>query len=147
MSPQLKRPLILLCSIIVLFLIARHLVKPEGYGVKGYYRIESLEENQAYEVNYKGSESCNDCHDDIVTLRDSSEHKTLQCEACHGPGYKHVESGEAKDIVIPEGREFCAWCHSKNFARSQNNVKQVDIKEHNIENNCVECHNPHAPWN
>ena len=147
MSPQLKRPLILLCTIVIIFLVARHFIKPKGFGEKGFYRIQALEECQEYDAKYVGNAACNDCHDDMVALKDSSVHKPLQCEVCHGPGYKHIESGEAKDITIPQGREFCGWCHSKNASRPANLIKQIDIKEHNVEYNCVECHNPHSPWN
>ncbi len=146
MPPQIKRPLILLGSIILIFLIARYFIKPEGFGEKGFYRVQSLEENEAFEIKYIGSQSCNECHDDMIALRDSGVHTTLNCEICHGQGYKHFETGEAKDIVIPEGRTFCAWCHSKNAARPEGTIAQVNLKEHNIENNCIECHNPHAPW-
>jgi len=147
MSPQLKRPLILLCTIIVIFLITRYFIKPKGFGEKGFYRVQTLDECQVDSAKYVGSNICFDCHDDIVALKDSSEHKNLNCEVCHGPGFKHVETGEAADIVKPVGREYCGWCHSQNAARPSNLIKQVDIKEHNVENNCVECHNPHAPWN
>ena len=146
MSPQIKRPLILLGSIILIFLTARHFIKPEGFGEKGFFRIQSLEENAAFEIKHMGSQSCYDCHDDMIALRDSGMHKTLNCEVCHGPGYKHIESGEAIDITIPDGRDFCGWCHSKNAARREGMIAQVNLKEHNIEYKCFECHNPHAPW-
>jgi hypothetical protein len=146
MPPQLKRPLILLGSIVLIFILARHFIKPEGFGEKGFYRIQALEENQLFEIKYVGSKACLDCHDDIIALRDSGVHETLNCEVCHEPGYKHILSGEAKDIVIPSGREFCGRCHSKNAARSMTLIVQVDLKKHNVENNCIDCHNPHSPW-
>ncbi len=146
MPPQLKRPLILLGSIVIIFLVARYFIKPEGFGEKGFYRIQSLEENEQFEIKHIGSQACNECHDDMIALRDSGVHQTLNCEICHGPGYKHFETGEAKDIIIPDGRAFCAWCHSKNAARPEGIIVQVNLKEHNIEYKCIDCHNPHAPW-
>ncbi len=65
------------------------------------------------------SRHCNWCH----SVGYSTETKTfveesIGCEACHGPGKKHVESGAAKDIInpmkLPEERAdmICESCHT-----------------------------------
>jgi DmsE family decaheme c-type cytochrome len=113
---------------------------------------------------YVGEEACKTCHADLPTQGfvkkyESSPHfaTTLDtrrgpewhgCEACHGPGKEHVESGgdktkiftfknaSAKDISAR-----CLGCHENsaehaNFGRSahlQNNV------------GCTDCHDPHNP--
>ena len=73
----------------------------------------------------------------------------MTCEVCHGTGYKHVESGEAKDIIKPDGLTISKLCHTKNAARPNEVIKQVNIQEHLIDNGaekCIECHeNPHNP--
>ncbi len=53
---------------------------------------------------YVGSETCNGCHEDIYNGVAKSPHHVVDtdakrgwqgraCEACHGPGQKHAESG------------------------------------------------------
>jgi hypothetical protein len=150
MPLQISRPLILLAVIVVLFLVIRFFLVPESFGEKGFYRSVALEENADKPVKHVGEESCVICHDDVATARDSSHHANLNCETCHGPGFLHIESAEAKDIHIPTGTEFCAWCHSENAGRSELLVKQQNIAEHLAENeaeSCIDCHNPHSPWN
>jgi hypothetical protein len=73
-------------------------------------------------------------------------HNGVHCEICHGPGLKHVSSGDTADIIKPAGREFCSKCHAINIARPGNVIKQVDLAKHNVGKNCTECHNPHEPW-
>jgi len=146
MPQQLKHLVIAFAIVIGLFLVARHFLIPDSFGETGHYRFKALEENASLEAKYMGEESCSDCHDDMASLKAEGLHDVLTCEACHGPGYLHVASGEAKDILVPSGREFCGKCHAMNVARPDDHIMQIDIKEHNIENNCVECHNPHEPW-
>lgn len=149
MPLQLRRPLMLFAVIIILFLTARYFLIPESFGEQGFYRAKALEENAAFEVKHVGDATCIECHDDIAAARDTSVHKTLRCEVCHTAGYKHVKSEEGKDIFKPDGLTNCKWCHTKNAARSEKVIKQVDINEHMVENGaekCIECHeNPHNP--
>ncbi len=148
MPIQLRRILLLLFSFVVLFLVARHFLVPESFGELGHYRANAIKEIAAGQPKYVGSEACKECHDDEAGLLATGPHKNMKCETCHGPGYKHVDSNEAADIIKPSGRDFCAKCHAKNPARSESNIKQVDVKEHNIdEDQCFNCHNPHDPWN
>lgn len=148
MPKQLERVLLLLISLVFIFLIIRHLLVPESFGELGHYRANSLLENEALEPKYVGNKYCVDCHEDQALLLLEGTHQNLKCETCHGPGFRHVESNENVDIILPVGREFCGKCHSLNAARSKSVVKQVIIREHNIEEKeCVNCHNPHEPWN
>ena len=47
------------------------------------------------------------------------ELKGVQCECCHGPARKHVESQDSADIVGKPGETVCRACHTmgqdKNF--------------------------------
>lgn len=144
--PQLTRLTIAFAIFISLFLLLRHFLVPDTFGQYGHYRGASLEDNAAVEIHYAGQKACLECHQDIEDLKIQDVHSDIHCEICHGPGQKHVISGEASDILIPSGREFCGSCHSMNAARPKDAVFQVDLAEHNIGENCTECHNPHQPW-
>lgn len=146
MPEQVKRLLILFVVLVAAFLLVRSLLIPDSFGQYGHYRGLALEENQAHEVKYLGEEACLDCHDDYGTMKSEDMHSGISCESCHGPGWKHVEDPTPENILYPSGREFCGLCHSKNAARPANEVAQVVLEEHNTDNECVECHNPHAPW-
>jgi hypothetical protein len=144
--PQLKRLFIAFAIFISLFLLLRHLLKPDTFGQNGFYRAASLVDNAAIPVHYAGHAACLDCHQDIEDMKAQNRHSGISCETCHGPGIKHVESSEAKDIIKPAGREFCGKCHQKNAARQKGVIFQRNLEEHNPGKNCTECHNPHQPW-
>ena len=143
---HIKRLILVFAIFITLFLVARHFLVPESFGKYGPYRAAAMDDYAEIEIHYAGQQACFDCHQDIQDLKTQDVHSGIHCETCHGPGQKHVISGEPADIFIPEGRDFCANCHSKNAAKSKDAIFQVDPSKHNIEKNCVECHNPHQPW-
>jgi hypothetical protein len=143
--PQVKRLLLFLPFIILLFIIFRRLVIPDTFGDLGHYRAASLEDYKAREVNYAGHELCGYCHDDIAASLASDLHSTLACEGCHGPGQKHVDDPEAHNIGLTPDRAFCALCHAKLPARNPEVITQIDPAGHNPDKNCIECHNPHMP--
>jgi DnaJ-class molecular chaperone len=98
------------------------------------------------QIHYAGQQACFECHQDIEDLKAQDVHSQINCETCHGPGQKHVESSALADILKPAGREFCGRCHSMNAAKKKDAIFQIDLKEHNTDKNCIECHNPHQPW-
>jgi len=146
MPLHIKRLIVLFVILITSFLVARHFLIPESFGQFGHYRGLALDEVKAQEAKYLGDAVCADCHEDIMDLKLSDLHAKISCETCHGPGWKHIEEPEPGQFNIPEGRDFCGSCHSINPARPDF-IKQVNLREHNPEANCNECHNPHAPWN
>ena len=146
MPTQVTRLVITFIVFVGLFLFVRHQIKPKSHGDIGHYRAKSLEENEQRDIWYAGTASCVECHEDIATGKADDLHKNISCESCHGPGSKHVESMEAADIEVPGGREFCGLCHNKNSSRPADVIKQVDLKEHNVDKDCKDCHNPHKPW-
>jgi hypothetical protein len=143
---HIKRLILVFAAFIALFILARHFLVPASFGKYGHYRAASLEENAQFEIHYAGQQACFECHQDIQDLKLQDVHSLIHCETCHGPGQKHVLSGEASDIIKPSGREFCGSCHQNNSARLTDAVFQVDLAKHNIGKNCTECHNPHQPW-
>lgn len=107
-------------------------------------------------ADYVGAETCKTCHEDVFKNFETTPHfkTTLTkrgpewqgCEACHGPGKAHVESGGDKTkIFIFKGAKAedvskrCLGCHQygeehANFDRSQHNTNDVS---------CIACHSPH----
>jgi len=144
--PQLKRLAIAFAIFISLFLLLRHFLVPDTFGQYGFYRGASLTDNASPPIHYAGEKACFDCHQEIEDAKKEDVHSTIRCEACHGPGQKHVESGEAADIFKPAERESCGICHSKNAGKQKDVIFQIDLNEHNTGKKCIECHNPHQPW-
>ena len=144
--PHIKRLILVFAIFIGVFLTVRHFLVPDTFGEYGHYRGDALLDNAKLEIHYSGQQACFECHQDIEDLKVQDVHSEIHCETCHGPGQKHVQSSDTSDIMIPAGREFCGLCHAKNAAKSEDAVFQVDLKEHNVDKNCIECHNPHQPW-
>jgi hypothetical protein len=144
--PQIPRLIIAFSIFIALFLLARHFLVPATFGQYGHYRAASLNDNSMPEIHYSGQQACFECHQDIEDLKAKDVHSDIHCEICHGPGQKHVISADAADIVKPSGREFCGSCHAQNAAKPKNAIVQIDLNKHNVDKNCIECHNPHQPW-
>ena len=145
--PQLKRLAIAFAVFIALFLVLRSFLVPDTFGQYGYYRGASLDDNAKYEIHYGGQKSCFECHQDIEDMKLLDVHSDISCETCHGPGQKHVLSSKAADILNPGSREFCGVCHEKNAAKRKSAIFQIQLDNHYTGKKCIECHNPHQPWN
>ncbi len=146
MPPQIKRLIPLFIIFIGLFLGVRYILVPKSFGEYGHYRGLSLEENASVNIKYAGVESCGECHMDILELKSSDVHDPLSCETCHGPCQEHVLVPDSADVKIPDTRKHCGLCHSLNPARSRNIIFQIDLGKHYPDKNCIDCHNPHKPW-
>ncbi len=146
MPPQITRLALAFAIFICLFWAARYFFKPDTFGEKGPYRAAALIDNAQLEIHFSGQDACFECHQDIQDLKLTDLHSEIHCETCHGPGQEHVLSSLPEDIIKPSDRKFCGSCHLLNAARLKDAVNQVDLKTHNIDKNCIECHNPHQPW-
>jgi hypothetical protein len=169
MPQQLKSLLIIFSIFILLFIGVRYLLIPKSFGELGHYRKDALNEIGALPIRFVGKESCKKCHPDKVQLIEEGVHAHLQCEICHGPAYKHVQSPDTligknlPDSMLlnrTADRAFCAKCHSLNMARikikndtiDNTVIHQIDERKHNLldengkERICITCHNPHDPW-
>ncbi len=102
---------------------------------KGKESHEAVDPSQ-----YVGAETCKTCHEDVAKGYDKTPHwkTTLAkhtgpewqgCEACHGPGKAHAESGDPDKILRlttlgrEESSKRCLGCHEfgqehANFLRS-----------------------------
>jgi len=145
MPLQLKRLLLVFALLIGSMLAMKYFLTPESWREFGPYRGDAITEIRDKEVKFVQMDDCAMCHDSIAELKNGGVHVSLQCELCHGPGYKHIED-ETIDMEIPEDGQFCIRCHEKNAARPQDVIKQVDAVEHSEGEECIICHNPHQPW-
>lgn len=104
---------------------------------------------------YVSEDACADCHTDIgeafhktphgVYLSSNSSSKN--CQSCHGPGSKHVDSNEPADIINPakinfiEGETTCLECHKghefEGWAMSSHRSGEV---------RCADCHQIHVAF-
>ena len=97
---------------------------------------------------------CAGCHEDIAKAFDKSTHHRITlkkqwtetaCESCHGPGAKHAESAEAKDIrnlakLSPsEVDKTCLTCH-KNQPTQTGRIRSGHFRN---EVACTSCHTVH----
>src|SRR5215475_10053996 len=51
-----------------------------------------------------GAEMCTTCHDQVAGHAPATSYHA-DCESCHGPGDKHANSGDPKDIRFPSNSE------------------------------------------
>ena len=106
-------------------------------------------------ADYVGNKTCLQCHTNYVRIFPASPHARMQfvpdakvgqsgCEACHGPGSKHVEVGGGKGkFILNPGKDAaaCFQCHLETHS-------EFSLPQHHpvIEGkmNCVQCHDPHG---
>lgn len=106
-------------------------------------------------ANYVGNKTCLQCHTNYVQQFPASAHARMHftpvatagpsgCEACHGPGSKHVEIGGGRGkFILNPGRDAaaCFNCHLDTHA-------EFSLPQHHpvLEGkmNCVQCHDPHG---
>lgn len=145
MPIQVKRLLLAFAIFIGMMLVLKYYLTPESWREYGPYRGNALKEISSKEAKYVQMETCAMCHDSIAEIKIQGMHKSIQCETCHGPGFKHADDPENNDLEIHQDRQFCLRCHTKNAASPQNVIKQIDAVEHNEGEECITCHNPHQP--
>ncbi|MBI4710373.1 MAG: cytochrome C [Nitrospirae bacterium] len=151
MKSHVWRPLWVAIGFVVVLLIARSFVVPSDFGVGdrgfmySYHRKSSIDDWKTFKVKYQTKEYCKDCHEDKYKLNMVSKHKVIECENCHGPAIDHPENPEK--LIIDKSRDQCIRCHAKlPYASSmRSKIKGIDPAEHNIEEGCSTCHDPHSP--
>jgi DmsE family decaheme c-type cytochrome len=107
-------------------------------------------------ATYVGSETCQGCHEEMFGNFAKNPHHALEtdkkrawagktCEACHGPGSRHAESADAKDIRNPaklppaESEKVCLTCHLNTSAQA-GHLASSHAKNQVA---CVSCHTMH----
>lgn len=101
-----------------------HADKVEGWLTTGHARaFENLKKQGEEGQENPGCVKCHvtamDADGGFIDLTLTPELKDVQCESCHGPGAKHVESEDATDIDGNPKEDACKACHTpgqdKNF--------------------------------
>jgi DmsE family decaheme c-type cytochrome len=107
-------------------------------------------------ATYVGVETCKGCHEEVVSQLSTNPHHVLEvnekkgwkgktCEACHGPGSRHADSADPKDIRNPaklspaETDRLCLSCHLNQ--RTQAGRIQSGHAKNQVA--CVSCHSMH----
>lgn len=133
-------------AFVSVFILVQRSLKPDSFGKYGHYRANSIEDNKISTFYYKGEEKCTSCHQDIYDLKYSDLHSEVSCESCHSPKIDADTECKVLPPIIKGSNEFCGQCHAYNKGRVKKGVPQLEFKDHEIGKNCIDCHNPHAPW-
>ncbi|MFQ5491928.1 MAG: multiheme c-type cytochrome [Phycisphaerae bacterium] len=75
------------------------------------------------------------------------------CEACHGPGSRHIPAPEQGNITVDSSAKLCGTCHSQGdppeqilveegFLLGNQQFAEVQASPH-ADFNCTVCHDPH----
>ena len=140
--PQINRIVVLVFVIVVSYLVARTLLTPDSFREFAFYRGAALVERAALIPVYAGKPACGVRHPDKLKELAGGSHKTLSCEACHGPmSQEHLNHPDSK-LEKPTVK-VCLRCHEANPSRPAT-FKQIDPADH-FEGVCTECHLPHQP--
>lgn len=151
MNNHAWRPLVVAIGAVVLLLLVRATVVPSDFGVNGrnftygFHRKGSIDDWKAFKVKYRGKDYCQDCHEEKVAENQSSPHKGIECENCHGPAIDHPDN--PGKLTIDRSRELCLRCHAAlPYPQSHRaEMPAIDPNEHHPKQACAECHNPHNP--
>ncbi len=134
-------------SAILLFIFIGLRVMPvptflAAYGFHPEKTEENIEEWASLPIQYAQSSVCLDCHKDKHSIWEKGNHKTVNCENCHGPARAHLETGAPE--VLDTSRGLCGLCHARLVSRPSD-FPQVDMGEMGGDAECITCHDPHDP--
>lgn len=143
LPPQVLRLVLLTAGIVVAYLTARYFLTPSSFGEYGWYRGSALGEIASHQTVFAGAKACDECHAEEYNQVAKAEHKTVACEACHGPGQAHADNPDIDDVKILT-YSHCVRCHEADPSRPKW-LKQVNTKNHYTGQKCIDCHVPHQP--
>lgn len=154
MKNHVLRPLWVAIAFVAIALLARYILVPKDFGVQGdsftynFHRASNVQEWKDFPVKYLGKEVCVECHDEKGEKMTASPHASIQCENCHGPGLDHPETENPATMTIDRSRSLCKRCHADlGYPPNSNrgSIPAINPEEHNVDSECVECHDSHNP--
>ena len=107
-------------------------------------------------ADFVGAETCKSCHEEEAKTYDKGPHSKLTsakhkgpqwqgCEACHGPGREHAESGDPSKIIRfaaltrEEASRRCLRCHELGRDHGSHRSHSIDANA-----GCLDCHSIHG---
>ena len=142
MPKHIVRLLVLLAGFGVLALLAKWYFTADSFYEYGHYRAASVREIAAQEPVFQTPRYCQACHGERHAQWSAGSHKSVICEVCHGAAQGHPQNGR---LPIPKDTaKLCSLCHEEMPGRPRTQP-QVDIARHSGGQQCIVCHNPHAP--
>jgi cytochrome c553 len=144
MPKHVVRLLTLMAVGLVLAVVAKHFLTPDSFYRFGHFRAASVTEIASLQPVYMTSARCEKCHDDRYAEWSASNHKSVACEDCHGPGRRHPKGGNATLPIPKDTIRLCTLCHLSMAGRPATQP-QIVLAEHAPGEQCAGCHNPHSP--
>lgn len=142
MPKHIVRLIILIVAFGIVALIAKSYFTVESFYKYGHYRANSVPEIAAQLPVYQTPRYCQTCHSERHALWSANSHKTVICEVCHGAAQGHPQNGK---LPIPaDTQKLCSLCHEAMPGRPRTQP-QIDVAQHSAGQQCIVCHNPHAP--
>jgi predicted CXXCH cytochrome family protein len=139
---HITRVLLLLAGFFAVAIAAKWYFTADSFYEFGHYRGNSVVEIAAQKPVYQTPRYCTSCHEERYAQWSANNHKTVECEICHGAAQGHPENGK---LPIPKDtRKLCTLCHERMAARPRAQP-QIDPAKHGAGQQCIVCHNPHAP--
>ena len=142
MPKHVSRLLLLLAAFFSTALVAKWYFTADSFFEYGHYRGKSVAEIASQEPVYRTPSYCQACHGERHAQWSANNHKTVSCEVCHGAARDHPAKGK---LPIPaDARKLCTLCHER-MAERPRTQPQIDVAQHGAGQQCIVCHNPHAP--
>ncbi|MGZ5113034.1 MAG: c-type cytochrome [Usitatibacter sp.] len=142
MPKHIARLILLIVGVAAVLLVARWYFTADSFYEFGHYRGNSVPEIAALQPVFQTPRYCEPCHAERVALWSANNHKTVICEVCHGAAQGHPANGK---LPIPKDTvKLCTLCHEAMPGRPRAQP-QIDVVPHSGGQQCIVCHNPHAP--
>ena len=140
---------IVLVASVIGFIVVKSFAMPRSWNYEVWYRQDALGDMEHLPLIHGGNESCIECHEEEYNDATSYEHKTLNCEGCHGPLTFHVRDGEKIANATGKSNWQCLNCHEEEISRPKDHPQfPGDVRRHEDlleDSSCVRCHDPHDP--
>lgn len=142
MPKHIVRLILVMAAFAAVAYAAKTFFTPESFYKYGHYRADSVPELASQEPVFQTPRYCLDCHSERHAQWSANNHKTVSCETCHGAAKGHPQNSK---LPIPSDTvKLCTLCHEAMPGRPETQP-QVELAQHGGGQQCIVCHNPHAP--